>query len=221
MLTVSEKLTLLSLNSEKGSILLSASGILPYGLAGALMYDLIKKRALELDNSHIITKDYTPENKIESAFMEIVRKDKKKKSLNIIRKAGSKIKIRDLILEKLYKKGIVGKEERSFLWIIKYHRYPVINPVHRINIIKEMQGAVSMPKLPDEEMIVLLSIASSCNLINEVFRKGERRDAKKKIKLIAESDKIGSNVQQIANEIAASVAVIAAVSASSAATSSS
>jgi hypothetical protein len=74
----------------------------------------------------------------------------------------------------------------------------------------------------ERRLVALLGLVHGCGLISEVVPKGERRQARKEVKKLLQSENIGMAVAAVVREIntAVIVAVIAASSTGSSATSS-
>ncbi len=53
-LNLAEELLLLAMHEEKGTVLLRAATALPYGLAGALVIELVEAGLLRLDGKNLV-----------------------------------------------------------------------------------------------------------------------------------------------------------------------
>jgi len=224
MLSLAEKLMLLALHDEKGSVVFSASSALQYGLAGALILDLFFQNKITLAEKNIRVIDATPTNDplLDQVLALIHSSEKQKDSKHWIYKIDRKVKgIKNQITDALVQKEILRREEHRLLWVFHYKRYPTRNISPEQEIRQRIHHIVLMNHSPDETDRALISLMKACSLINEVFPKEQRKQAKKRIKEIAEDEKIGEAVSAIVAEITAAVtiAVIAATSASTTASS--
>lgn len=221
MLSLAEKLMLLALHDEKGSVVFSASSALQYGLAGALILELFFQNKITLTEKNIRVIDATPAgDSLLDQVLELISSSKKQKDpKHWIYKIDRKVKgIKNKITDALVQKEILRREERRLLWVIHYNRYPTRNISPEQEIRQRIQNIVLMNHPPDETDRALISLLKACSLVNEVFSKGQRKQAKKRIKEIAEDEKVGKAVSDIVAEITVAVTtgVIAATSASAA-----
>lgn len=217
MLTLSEKLFLLATHDEKGTIIFSASSALPYGLVGAMLLELHFLGRISLENKKIIIDNKEPTgNIILDEILELLLSSTKANSVRYwITKIQTKVKnIQKRIAKQLINKGILEMEEKMLLWLIPMKRYPTVNPVPETKVRSEIKDAVFKDDPIGDEMIALISLVNSCELINEVFEKGKRKEARKKIKEITQKEQVGKAVSQIVEEMV--VAVTVAVSATTA-----
>ena len=219
-LNLPEKLLLLGLNDEKGSVIFSSSTALPYGLAGAILLELLFQKRLHLIDDKISVIDRKP---IDNALLDetlalIAASEKPRKAKYWVNKIHSKIKkIQDRLAEGLVEKDILQKEEKKFLWLIPYRRYPEQNAAAELAIRDKIRGAVLDNRDVDERLLSLISLMHTCQLSNEVFDKSERKAAKKRIREISKSELVS---KAVSDAVEAANAAIIAVIAASAATSS-
>lgn len=219
MLSLAEKLLLLALHDQKGSVVLSASGALQYGLAGALILDLFFRNRITLAEKNIRVIDATPtgDSLLDQVLELISSSGKQKNPKHWIYKIDRKVKgIKNQITDALVEKEILRREEHRLLWVFHYNRYPTRNISPEQEIRQRIQNIVLMNHPPDETDRALISLLKACSLVNEVFPKEQRKQAKKRIKEISEDEKVGKAVSDIVAEITAAVTagVIAAASAS-------
>lgn len=223
-LNLPEKLLLLGLNDEKGSVVFSSSTALPYGLAGAILLELLFQKRLHLldDKISVIDRKPTGDALLDETLALITASEKPRKAKYWVNKIHGKIKkVQDRLAEGLVEKGILQKEEKKILWLIPYHRYPAKNMTEELAIRDKIRNAVFNHRDVDEQLLSLISLMHTCQLTNEVFDKSERKTAKKSIKEMSKSELVSKAVSDAVDAAnAAIIAVIAASAATSSAASS-
>jgi len=204
MLTVTEDLMLLAVHDEKGSLIFSASANLPYGLAGAILLDLIEKNKIQISNKKIILNDYSPTGNqyLDDVLILMKNKSKEVELKYWIQKIGNNITdIQKLVLESLVEKGVLKKSEQKLLWLIEFNRYPTLNPIPELETRKKIHDAVLRNEAPDPRTLSLVSLIYVCSLIDEVFNKEDRKDAKQTILKLMKNDDMSNEVQKVISDI--------------------
>ena len=222
MLTIAEKLLLLGLHDEKGSVLFSASTALPYGLAGATILDLYFQHRIKFEDKKVHVVDHTPTgNDVLDEALDLLGNATKTRDVKYwVNRIHSKVKgLKDRLADSLVEKNILGREEHQLLWVFNYNRYPTQNFVPEYDIRNSIRNIILYDQQPTKKETTLISLVKACDLVNEIFAREERKMAKKKIKVITEEDEVGKAVSSIVLEITA--AVTAAIVASTAAAASS
>lgn len=211
MLTLSEKLLLLSLHDEKGKAVASTIIALPYGLSGALLLDLYLSGHIEFVDKQVkvIRSDAISHPVHKQVLALLSSSDRLRDAKYWLNNIHSKVnKIDNRIAEQLVQKGILSKQEHSFLWLINYNRYPTRDEQPEQDIRSHIKKVVLGGIAASEEDIALLSLVQACELSNEVFDKNERKEATKRIEELVEGQKIGNAIKQIVQDIQAALVVL-------------
>lgn len=219
MLSLAEELMLLALRDDKGSVLFSASTALPYGLSGAVLLDLLFQEKITIKENKVkSTTSKLPDEEILKETLTLIRNSTKERKLQYwVQHIHSKIKKLDKrVTNGLVEKGILKHEEAKVLWVFSVDRYPTLDAVPELEIRRKIKNVVLNRHEPAEREIALISLVKACELVNEVFEKGERKQAKKRIKEIIEDEAVGKAVSQVVQEI--TTAVMTVIIASTAAT---
>ena len=212
-LNLAEELLLLALNDEKGTVLMAASMGLPYGLAGALLIELVEAGLLRIEGKELIAAaGGSARDELLDGILGTIRSSKRTRDLKHwvgrLGRSGGKIK-KDL-LARLVQKGVLREEERRLLWIFPSPRYPEIDPRPEYGVRGRVRSGILGVVPPEDRTAALISLVHACDLIGVLFDKGERRDAKRRAKEITASQPIGSAVARTVEAV--KVAVIAAAS---------
>lgn len=196
MLSLAEELLLLALHDEKGKIVSAASMSLLYGLAGALLLELSLRDRITIENKKLILRDdkLTGDEIIDEAIVKIRQSKKPHKPDHWVSKLSGMKNMKDRLLDRLVYQGILRKEEKKVLWVFPSKQYPTVNGKPERDARALIRAALLDGAPPDERTKTIVSLVVACDLINEIFPKGERRRAKKRAKEIAASDPFGKAV---------------------------
>ena len=113
MLTLSEKLLLLALNDEKGSVVFSASTALPYGLAGAILLELYLKDFISFRDEKVKVKSRngTGNEILDDVLSLIIKENKMHDAKYWVQKIYSKLSdLQERIANNLVAQKILSKE---------------------------------------------------------------------------------------------------------------
>jgi golgi phosphoprotein 3 len=214
-LSLAEELLLLALNDEKGTVLMAGATGLPYGLAGALLGELIDAGLLRIEGKTLVAAPGGPaRDEYLDGILSQVRSAKRARDLRYwvgrIGRSGGKIKAK--IADRLVGKGILQREEHRVLLIFPTTRFPQVDPMPEYGARERIRAALRGMTPPDERTAALIGLAYACGLIGQLFDKSERREVTKKAKAIATSQPIGVAVVHTVEAVRA--AAIAAASGS-------
>lgn len=211
MLTLSEKLLLLALHDEKGSVVFSASMALPYGLAGALLLELYLANKITFVDKKVQVIDSTPTNNdlLNEALALIDSASKLRGAEYWLNSISSKVKgIQQRLASQLVNKGVLAEQEQTFLWVIKSTRYPTQDAKPEHDIRQQLKDIVLEGHDASEEDIALLGLVQVCELIAEVFNRDDRKFAQKRIKELAKDEKVSKAISQTVEQITAALLII-------------
>lgn len=211
MLTLSEKLLLLALHDEKGSVVFSASTALPYGLAGALLLELYLSKRVEFvdQNIKVVGTQKTDNELLEEALQLIATSDKLRDTKYWLHRIHSKVsKIQQRLAERLVQKKVLSKEEHRFLWVFNYNRYPTQDEAPEQDILEQIKDVVLGSTAANEEDVALLSLVNACDLVDEVFAKDQRKTAKQRIEQLVKEQEMGDAISQTVKDVMAAIMVV-------------
>lgn len=218
-LNLPEKLLLLALDDEKGSVAMAYQAGLPTAVAGALFLEMLHKGLLKNEGKRVFK---TEGANVACPMMRIGldrfhRATKPKTIKNWIQSISGDFKsIEKLVIQNLQKIGALKEVEKTLLWVFTYSRYPtedarIENQIRR-KLHQQVLGEVEI----DEEGFLLLSLIGAAKLESEVFSKDVLKTAKRVVKNIMSEEPVGTVVSDIVRETQA--AITAAVIASCATT---
>jgi golgi phosphoprotein 3 len=204
MLTFVEEIVLLALDDQKGKFVDLPPLALDQALAGAALLELAFQNRIDTDLTHLtlVSDQPTGDRMLDSILRAVTAaKDKKdaKHWVGVISADGGKI--RDGALVKLVEKGVLKKEEKKFLWVIPGRRYPMIQNQEEEEVRKRIRHVVVDGAIPSPRDVVIISLASACQLLRTVFSDADLLKYSPRIAEVAKMDLIGRAVSKSVAEV--------------------
>jgi len=216
-LNLAEELLLLALDERRGTVLLTASTGLPYGLAGAALIELSFRRLIRIEDKELVpTASGGTGDDLLDGILEKLRASGRHRSVqhwvaNLGQSAG---RLKEGFLERLIARGVLRQEEGRLLWVLPLRTHPEADPQPEAEIRSRLRAALLGETRPDERTAALVALVHSCDLVNALCPKDERRRARQRAKEIAEAQPVGSAVARAVAAVKAAV-IVAATTASS------
>ncbi len=204
MLMLPEKLMLLALRDDKGSVVFSASTALPFALAGAVLLELFFRKKIVMADKKVRFLDakLTGERVLDRTLRLMQESAKPREVKHWVTRIQRNMKdLKREITKSLVKKGILKQEGRRILWVFEVKRYPTLNAVPEMEIKQRIRSIVMYNHPPTDEDIALLSLVNACDLVGEVFPKNERKQARQRLKELTRDEAIGKAVSAAVAEI--------------------
>ncbi|HLT18188.1 MAG TPA: GPP34 family phosphoprotein [Thermomicrobiales bacterium] len=225
MRTLAEDLLLLGLDDDKGTVSWQHATAFPYGLGGALLIDLARQGRIDTVDDKIVVTDPTPtgDDVLDEALQTIQASKKPRDARHWVGKLGGRKGLKEQLARRLVERGILREEEHKFLWIFQSPRFPTSDPGPEASLRGQIRDVVLAGIQPDERLLLLLSLIKATDLTNQIFERGERRQAKRRIKELVEGEEFGRAVGKAVADATTAVVIAAsaaAITASTAASSS-
>lgn len=217
---IAEKLLLLGLRQDKGTVVAASQTALNFGLAGAILMELSMMGRFELQKDRVVVTNPAGVSDpiLYDAMLSIVKANKPKKLQHWVTRLGNN-RLHTKLANRLVERGILKKEKKHFLGIFPYTTHPEVNATPEQEIRKQIRSVVLDETEPNEEQLILLSLVKACSLVNEIFLKEERKAAKKRIDNLVKGQAVEKAVS--AATAAVNAAIYSSVAAASIAASSS
>ncbi|MGH2345314.1 MAG: GOLPH3/VPS74 family protein [Chloroflexota bacterium] len=213
MISLPEELLLLAIDDATGKIHSSGPSALDYGLAGAVLMDLLLADRLALADGKLTLADSTPigDPVLDDAALEVGQNAKVGDARYWVDKLG-RDHLEERVLERLLEQRILRKDEHRILWVIPIDRYPIVNPSPERETRERIRAAVLDGTAPESRIAALIGLMKACNLTTLIFTRDEQRAFGRRIDQIAHGDAVGQAVSRAAE--AAQAAMTAAIAAS-------
>ena len=213
MRLLAEDLLLLALDDDKGTVSWQRSTTLQFGLGGALLMDLALRERIDSVDKKIIVGDPSPtgDEVLDAALETIHAADKPHDARRWVTALGGRTGLREQLAHRLVARGILREEEHSFLWVFHDPRFPTSDAGPESDVRGRIRDVALAGAEPDTRTLSLLSLVHACNLLDGLFSREERTQARRRIKELVEGDQFGEAVgRAIADATAAATAAATA-----------
>jgi len=214
-LTLKEKFLLMCYQPESGKPYTATYYY--FGYIGSALLELANLGKIETEGKFLklIDSKASGDQALDLMIEYMAKASRDKKTAYWIRKFseyGIKRKLRLLILEQLMHKKILFEQDARALLIFKYKKYPARESRTRNGLIRSVQSLVLRNREGDKDVTLLAVFIGATRMTGRFFEKGDRKQARRKIKILMKENKFAS----IVNETVASVeaAIMAAIIAS-------
>jgi hypothetical protein len=203
VLSLAEELLLLAYHEEKGTVLMSASSKLDFCLAGAFLMELVlfKRLKVTLKTLEVIDKKSTDQAYLNTLLNQVGASERLRPAKYWIRKLHKESKFRKKeLLKTLVEKGILNQDERQVFWFFTRKCFPLRDnrPVKEIQ--EHLHSVILRRENPDPRTEMLISLVWACDLTARLFKREERRYARKQIKEIAKFNPIAQGISKVIQE---------------------
>ena len=173
-------------------------------LAGAALLELAFQNRIDTDLTHLslVNPKPTGEEMLDPLLEKIVTaKDKKDAKYWVGVFSADGEKIREKVLHRLVQRGILKQEEKKILWVIPGRRYPMVNDQEEREVRKRIRSVVADGEVPSPRDVVLVSLASACQLLRSVFTDADLLKYSARIAEVSKMDLIGRAVSKSVAEV--------------------
>lgn len=216
-LTLPQKLFILAIDDEKGTLSYADRSNFGYSLAGAVLAELALRGKIRLEDGRLLMADPIPpgDPALDRAMNLILAEKKPRKLQRWIEKLGGGQTL-ELIAEQLAARNVIRIEEKRFLWVIPYETYPQVDASAKYWLKQHLRGVVLAGEAAEPADVILLNLLRACDLLRLVFTRDERKAAARKVQEMVKGEVFGEAVAQLIKEIeaAAAAAAVAATAAS-------
>ncbi len=203
-LTLAEQLLLLALEDETGKLLPLPDRALDYALAGAILADLARVGRVRLqgDSLEILNSELVASAPEDAGLCDLLTSDVRSLRGALALLAGDAHGLRKRVIEQLVKKKILREEDKEFLWIFHFSRYPLADPSTELAVKQRLRNRIRDASIPmNRRDRVLISLVHACNLEHLLLAKDEIDAFQERIHEICSKDNIGHAVNDCLEEI--------------------
>ena len=203
-LTLAEQLLLLALDDDTGKLLPLPDRALDYALAGALIADLSRVDRIEITRDTLQVIDPSPVESVpeDLGLLDLIQANVTSLRGALAHLAGDAHGLRKRVTEQLVAKGVLREEDREFLWIFHYSRFPLADAPTENAVKQRLRNRIRDASIPlGNRDHVLISLIHTCELEHLLLSPEEKDLCRGRIQEISEDDRIGHAVSDCLEEI--------------------
>ena len=194
MLRLAECLVLLALDDEKGTVRGLDAGALDLGLAGALLAELDLQERIALTMRTVTVRDATSvgEPLLDETLALVAGNTRQRNAKGWVEEVAHRVKhVRERLCEGLVARGVLHREEHSTLLLFHRVHYPTGDPAPEEMLRAALQAAAAGQPPIEPRLLMLLSLARACDLLDGLAAK----DARKAVAALINAEPWGEAVQ--------------------------
>lgn len=202
-----EEITLLLLHDD-GKAVHVPSWCLDYAIAGGVLMDLALENRIDTDLQKLTLVDATPvgDSLLDPTLAEIAAGEQHDTRFWVDRTAKRSAEIQEEALSRLVARGILERQDNTFLWVFRSRRYPAIDGRVEREVKQRIMAVLFSDEIPDPRDAMLIGLADACNIFKDLLSQRELHRAADRIKLVSELDLIGQTIFQAITDIKTLVA---------------
>jgi hypothetical protein len=222
---IAEELLLLALDNESGKPLIGKDRLGP-ALGGALVAELALMERIGVTphdagwskRGRITITNLTPTDdpELDEAMRKLAESEGKKVKDVLSDFASKKVRLsyqlRERLLERLAKAGLVMEQEGTVLGFIPRTTWPAGDLAAEDEVRERLQSALVSGVTPSERTLVLIALLQVTGLLPKVVTSEDKRALKARAKQLSEGDWAAKAVKDAIDEVTATVAVVAGAS---------
>jgi hypothetical protein len=209
-----EEIMLLALRDEKGTV--EFGSMYAYALGGAILAELLLAGRISVEESkrklvNLVNEDPIGEPVVDDCLQGIAEAKRRAAAQTWVRRFGSLKNLHHRVARGLCGRDILRVAEKNVLLVFRRTIYPEINPQPERKLIACLRNAIFGDSIcVDPRTTILISLASSANLLRIPFDKKELKKRKKRIEQLVNGELMGKATKQ-AVEAAQAAAVVACI----------
>ena len=208
MLRFVEEIILLLLEDEGGRFVRVPTWSMNYALSGAVLMDLALEDRIDTDLENLAVVDPTPvgDSLLDPTLAEIAAGGQHDTRHWVERTAERAEAIQEEALSRLVDRGILERQDESFLWVFRSRRYPAVDGTAEREVKLRIMGVLFSDEIPDARDVMIICLADACGIFDEILSRRELDRASERIEQVRKLDLIGRVTTQAILDIEMSVA---------------
>ncbi|WP_417666406.1 GOLPH3/VPS74 family protein [Pseudidiomarina sp.] len=205
-----EGLVLLALHDEKGT---TEGWYVEYSVAAAVLAELLLLNRIRVnrgnkDKVEVLDASPTHDAVLDEVLQKITDKKRPDTLKNWVMRIGQIPKLKHKVAEQLVADGIIKSDEKKILWLFTQKIYPEVDPEPERHLRHEMRRLVlDKPLEIDPRVALMVALAKSAHVLNDVFSKEELKTHKARIEQISKGEELGALTDDVINAVQAAIMV--------------
>jgi len=185
MLTLFEELFLLTQYDDREKKNTLKYEKLHYGLAGSILAELALAGKVQINQKHrleVVDAAGPGDEILDRALLELQEAERPRKLTYWVEVLTGKFdKINRRLTERLVSNGVFTVEDDEMLWAIPSQVYPEYNAPAKYCLKEHLRAITLADGVNDMRSLALLGMVDSCEMLDLVFTRDERREANRNI----------------------------------------
>jgi len=210
-LSLPEEIMLLALHDQKGTT--GMESMYQYAIGGAALAELLLRERIRLETSKRKTVDLVNAKPVGDPFLDeclVKLVDAKKPAAAqtwVSRFAGVK-NLKHLLAERLCDRGILRADKDKVMLLFSRRIYPEIDPQPERALVEKLRQAIFTENNHlDPRTVVLVALANSASLLNNVFDKKDLKARKNRIERVVEGNAMAEATKEAMEAVQAAIMV--------------
>jgi len=199
-LTLADEIVVLMLRDDTGEIKPTRADSADIAIAGGILMELSLLGRIDTDLTSLFIIDPKPvgDELLDPALRQITAETVKRSSLWWIERLGlHKGDLTGSVLGRLVEAGILRMEDRQFLWMFSRRAYPKNSGREEREAKARLMSVIFDDTMPTPRDTLLLSLADSTGVLDEMLSSEEMRKASERIAEVVALEEISRSVRAV------------------------
>lgn len=196
MLTLAEQIFIFSLDETTGHSYPLPEKALSFALAGALLMGLAAEGRIDphITPLRIISPTLTGDKLLDDVLIEIGAHPGLSLVDYVRRITGHAHVIQAAVCRQLVERGILRKEEDTFLWVVADERFPIVDHREERAVRQRIREVVIERRVPEPQDIAIIALIEACDLMHTLLSPAECKEARPRLSMLDQLDPVGRTI---------------------------
>lgn len=210
-LSLPEEIMLLALHDEKGTTGLES--MYQYAIGGAALAELLMRERIRIDTSRkkqvgVINAKPLGDPLLDECLTKLVEARKPAAAQTWVSRFAGVKNLKHLLAERLCDRGILRADKDKVMLLFSRRTYPEIDPEPEQALVERLRQAIFTENNHlDPRTVVLVALANSASLLNNVFDKKDLKARKDRIARVVEGDAMAEATKEAIEAVQAAIMV--------------
>lgn len=210
-LSLPEEIMLLALHDEKGTTGLES--MYQYAIGGAALAELLMRERIRVDTSRkkqvgVINAKPLGDPLLDECLTKLVEARKPAAAQTWVARFAGVKNLKHLLAERLCDRGILRADKDKVMLLFSRRTYPEIDPEPEQALVERLRQAIFTENNHlDPRTVVLVALANSASLLNNVFDKKDLKARKDRIARVVEGDAMAEATKEAIEAVQAAIMV--------------
>jgi Golgi phosphoprotein 3 len=207
-----EEIMLLALRDKEGTVF--SGTMYSFAIGGAVLAELLMEKRIDVETvqkktfARVLNPAPVGDPLLDEWLSRIAGAKRRAQLRDWVSKVAQTRDLKHRVAEQLARRGILRLDEDKVLWIFTRKIYPEVDPNPERDVIERLREAIfGEGREIDPRTVVLLSLASSADLLRYVFDRRELKGRKQRIQQVVNGELTGKATKEAIEAMQAAVMV--------------